>query len=130
MRIDNTTISAMLAVLRAKIVAVGPNTKVIRIVAADDTVLCDMPFDDLEEDTFNPGNFYFVDENDQKVLRSLVLTTGTPATFKIFDEHDNFVISGQISLINAGGDIVFNTLEWEADQVVIISSLKLTFSAE
>jgi len=130
MRIDNNTIGEMFAVLRNKIISTGSPPKIIRFFDAADNILCEIPFHDIVEDTFAPGNFYFQDPYGNRVIRNIIIQTGTVANFKIYDSSFNFVILGTVSVFNGGGDIVFNTIEWEKDQVAIISSLKINFYSE
>jgi hypothetical protein len=131
MRIDNDTRNAMFGVLRDKIVATGSPPKVIRFFDVGDVALCDMPFDDVEADTYTQGNFFFQDEYDSRILRCVVDVTGVASYFKIFDSTaTNSIVSGTVSLLNAGGDIVFNSLNWAAGNILTVSSLKIGFPLE
>jgi len=127
MRIDGSTISEMFEVLRDKIVFAG---SVIKFKNINDIVLCQIPFTDIVEDTSVPGEFYFQDQFGSKIIRAVIATTGTPAIFEIYDSGSDLIISGSVSLLNAGGDITFNSTDWESDQIAILSSLKIVFPTE
>lgn len=130
MRVDGTTISEMFAILRDKIVVTGTPPKYIEFFDVSSVSLCQIPFDDVIEDTSIPGEFYFEDAFGSRVIRAIVDTAGVPTTFKIYETGPSEVISGDVSLLNGGGDITFNSLDWTAGQVAIISSLKIYFPTE
>lgn len=116
-------------VLHNQIVVAGPPPKIIYFMAADDTVLCEMPFDDIEGEPGVRGTYYFKDSNDLKILRALVSYTSikTVTKFAIKDVSSNDIITGIVTEIGGSGDITFNTVDWEPDQVVIISQLRIIF---
>jgi len=129
MRVDNDTANEMVVVLRDKIVTTGPPPKVIRFFSSGGDTLCNIPFYDLVLDT-SSNSWFFEDQYGSRVLRSLIAMTGVAHHFEIYDSSLNFVIFGYVSIINAGGDIVFNSLDWEEEQVAIISSLQIEFPTE
>ena len=127
MRVDNDTIGEMFEVLRLKVVDTGPPLKVIRFKTVGGATLCDVPFDDIEEDPTTPGNFFFQDSFDSRIIRGVVTAAGAVDSFEIYDVGLDVIIDGDVTIIGGGGDITFNSTDWEVGQVVIISSLKIYF---
>ena len=132
MRVDGTTIFDMFEVLRLKVVVTSSPPKIIRFKDVGGNTLCDVGFDDIEEDTTVPGDFYFQDQFDSRIIRGIVALAGTITEFEIYDGSGTpeIMISGNVGLLNSGSDIEFNAIDWEVDQVVIISSLKIIFPPE
>lgn len=130
MRVDAPTISSMFAVLRNAVVG-GGAPQVIRFFTVTDVAICDIDFDDIEEESTALGNFYFRDPNDSKVIRGVVTADGVAHHFEIYDSTaTNVIMSGDVSLLNSGGDITFNSLDWKQNEVAIISSLRIYFPTE
>lgn len=131
MRADSTTVSEMFEVLRLKVVDAGPPPKIIRFKDTGGSILCEVDFDDITEDSFVPGDFYFEDVFNSRILRGIVDIAGTASSLEIYDDAEtNVILSGDVGLLNSGADIEFNSVDWEVDQVVIISSLKIIFPTE
>jgi len=132
MRVDNSTISDMFDVLHDEIVG-GGAPEYIEFLDSSEVVLCRVPFSDVVKDPSISSDFYFEDTFGTRVIRGVVGdpgSGGTVSSFKIYDAVSNPIITGIVTLLNGGGDIVFNTLEWVVGQVVIISSLKIYFPTE
>ena len=130
MIVDNTTIAEMFDVLHDKIVLAGPTYNYIEFQDVDGNSLCEVPFADIVEDTSIPGEFYFEDAFGVRVIRGVVAVAETVSKFKIYDSLSSQIIEGTVTLTNGGGDITFNSLDWDVGQVVIISSLKIYFPTE
>lgn len=131
MKIDNVTRFDMFEVLRDKVVATGSPPKVIRFLGSLGETLCEIDFEDIVKDTHIPGEFYFEDLFGSRIIKDVSVATGTVEAFEIYDDAEtNIVISGTVTLLNAGGDIEFNAIDWTDGQAVILSSLKIVFPTE
>lgn len=133
MRVDNQTISDMFDVLHDKIVDAGaPQNIEFYNVTGD--LLCEVPFEDIVEDSSILGEFYFEDPFGSRIIRGIVDNLQTDMTATNFEIKDDgtigVVVSGSVGLLNSGADITFNAVEWSLGQVVIISSLKIYFPTE
>lgn len=129
MQIDKDTVADMFDILHDEIVE-GGAPKIIRFMDNADVTLCDMNFDEIIEDTHIPGEFYFQDQFAVRILKAASGATGTVSQFEIYDAAMTPIISGTVTLLNAGGDIEFNALDWTIGQAIIISSLKFIFPSE
>ena len=125
-------ITDMFEVLRLELISPAQVDRVIHFQKSDGTTLCQVRFENVVQDTSVLGNFFFEDVNGSRVLRNLVSEPGinTVSQFKIKNIGSQDIITGSVSQVNGGGDIVFNTVDWEEDQVIIISSLRIVFPAE
>ena len=132
MRIDGTTVSEMFAVLHGKIVASGPTPNTINFYDDAGVLLCAIPFSSITEDTEIPGEFHFQDQYGSNIIRALVGLDGVPVRFTINDATtpSTLILDGDVSLLNAGGDIQFNSTDWVEGQIAISSLLTIIFSTE
>ena len=130
MRVDNTTISEMFAILHDKVVVTGPPPKYIEFLDVGNNPICQIKFDDIVEDPSIPGEFYFEDPFGSRVIRGLVTAAAIASSFVIYDASLSEIVTGSVSLLNGSGDITFNAIDWSIGQVVIVSSLKIYFPTE
>jgi len=124
MNLTLAIIADMFDVLHDEIVA---GDKRVYFTTSNGTALCNVAFDDIEADGSFPNEFYFQDSSDSRIIRGIVSSTGTVSKFNIYDSTPAIIVSGTVGLINSGSDIEFNEVEWQANQIVIISQLKFAF---
>ncbi len=129
MRVDGDTIIDMFDVLHDKIVE-GGAPKILRCMDSGSNILCNISFDDVIVDPNVPSDYYFKDPVGSTVIRGAVLQDGVANNFEIRDGSSNQIITGSIGLLNSNSDIELNAIEWQANQVVVLSSLKIVFPTE
>ena len=127
----------MLQVLRDSIMDSGVDESISRKIVfynASDDVLCEVPFSDMiDTSQGNEATYKFegLAAIDQDVLRGTVVLTGTPVAFRIYgkvEAGDIPVMSGTVRSLAESGDMRFNSVAWQAGQIVTLSNMRISLN--
>ena len=127
MQIDTTTRSAMIDVLKTKLLA---STMLIKFYTNLDAVtpICAVPFGGFTSIAIGDKIGYtFVDSYGNNVFRGAVTASGTVAYFVIHttDVTPVEIIHGTVGALSTTKDIRFNSINWNTSSNITITDLSI-----